>query len=370
MGAKLNYIALYPYSAAFYISILFLATLLAVLVNAVKPVLKKVILVIIVLLLSLCSGFRGVTVGTDTMGYMLTIESCRQGYFGGVSGGMELGFYLLIKSILFVFDNPQFVLVVIALIINSLIIARLWSLKDKISFSFMVFFYTALYYVVTYSGVRQWIAVAVVFYASKYVFGHKYGIFIIFVLVAGTVHYTALFALLYILLDIIFWKRVPPKYKKIFFIGLISSPFLLYGMFILITKTGIISQYYHLLANDYKNINIGFNLFVKLAIILFVVLFVKEKDYHFKDSAFYKKVILFYFVGVLLTFSGYFYRNISRIGWYFMVYEIIFFSMVSKTKRFGIILQYVIVLITLYLFYRSLSGSDVNQMPYIPFWDF
>lgn len=360
----------YPYSAAFYVGILFLTALLSVLVNAVRPVLKKGILVIIILFLSLCAGFRGESVGCDTLGYMYNIESCRPGYYGGVIGGMEQGFYLLIKSILLVFDNTQFVLIVIALLINTLIITRLWSLKDKISFSFAVFCYTALYYLSTYSGIRQWIAVAVVFYASKYVFEQKYGIFTIFVLIASTIHNSALIALIYIPLDMVFWERVPLKYKKIFLISVISSPLLLYGMFVLITKTGLISQYAHLLADDYKNINIGFSLFIKLAFIIFVVSLVKEKDYRFKDIYFGKKVILFYFVGVVLTFSGYFYYNISRIGWYFMVYEIVFFSMVSKTKRFGIVLKYAIVLVSLYLFYRNLKGSGASEMPYIPFWAF
>lgn len=359
---------IYPYSAIFYTIILVFTTFLATLDNLLNTKLKKLNLLSIILILSLCSGFRAESVGRDTRAYMMIIGSCRVNYFGVVDNYVERGFVLFVKSILFIYDNPQFVLFVISLIINSMIIGRIYSLKNKISFPFAVFSYVSLYYLATYSGIRQWIAIAMVFFGSKYLFKGKYIIFTIFVLMASAIHNSALVALLYIPLDMLFLDKTQVKHKTIFYASIIFSPFIVYGFYMFLIKTGLIYKYNHLLSDEYKSYNIGFSIFIKIAIILFVSTFVKETDYRFNDKVFCKKVILIYLIGVLISFIGYFYKNIFRISWYFIIYEIIFFSMVSKTKRFGILLKYIIILILIYLFYRGLSGADVSQMPYVPFW--
>lgn len=364
----LNYIMIYPNSAFFYTTILFLTTFLAGLANYANPKFKKLLLIIIIFILSLSAGLRGASVGTDTRAYMMIIETCRPGYFGGPDSYVEKGFVVLIKGILFIYDNPQFVMIIISLIINSLIIARFWSLRDKISFSFVMFSYGALYYQATFSGIRQWIAVAIIFYASKYAFENKYGIFTVFVLIASLIHNSALVALIYIPMNMLFINKKQIKHRKLFYTFILFSPFMLYGLFILLNKTGIIYKYNHLLSDNFKSVNIGISLLIKISIILFVVIFIKGKDYNFTDKSFYKKVILVFLVSVLINFTGYFYKNIFRISWYYALYECVFYSMVIKNKRYSTLLKYVITIVLLYLFFKGLNGSDVNQMPYTLFY--
>lgn len=358
----------YPYSAAFYTFILLITTFLAVLEELVDKRLKGIIVVSIILILALSAGVRGAAVGRDTMAYMNIIESCRGGYSGSVNHHVEKGFVMLIKSILFVHDDPQFVLFIIALIINTLIISRIYSVRNKISFPFSVFSYVALYYLATYSGIRQWIAISVVFFGTKYVFDHKYIKFSIFLLIATAVHNSAVVAFLYIPLDMFFLDRSKVKYKKLFKASIILSPIIICLFFIIIAKSGMADKYNHLLSDDYKSYKLGLSIFAKTGLTILIIMFIKSKDYRFEDKSFYKKVLLIYLVGLGINFSGYFYKNIFRIGWYFIIYEVIFFSMVAKTKKSKCLLRYMIIFIIVYLFYRGLSGSDVSQMPYIPYW--
>lgn len=358
----------YPYSAAFYVFILLIATFLAVLEELVDKRLKGIILVTIILILALSAGVRGAAVGRDTQAYMNIIESCRGGYSGSVNHHVEKGFVLLIKSILFIHDDPQFVLFIIALIINTLIISRIYSVRNKISFSFGIFSYVGLYYLATYSGIRQWVAIAVVFFATKYVFNHNYVKFSVFVLLASAVHNSAIVAFLYIPLDMLFLDRTKIKHKKLFKASIILLPVIIFLFCIVISKSGMMDKYNHLLSDDYKSYKLGLSIFAKIGLTTLIVMFIKSKDYRFKDKSFYKRVLLLYIVGLGINFSGYFYKNIFRISWYFIIYEVIFFSMVAKTPKSKCLLRYMIAFSIIYLFYRGLSGSDVSQMPYIPYW--
>jgi hypothetical protein len=362
----LNYITEYPASAVFYILVLLFSTSLALWANNTGSRYKKIPMVLIISILSLCAGFRGITVGRDTPAYMRAIERWGYGYSGGLARDMEPGLSMLVKFLLNLVDSPQFVLVVIAVIINGLIICRLWSLRDKISFPFAVFCYTTVYYLITYSGIRQWIAVAIVFYASKYVLEQKYGKFLLFILLAGMFHNTAFIALLYIPFNLLLLRRFPRKYKYVYMFILLFSPIFAVGLYVLISQTGLISQYSTMLNEENQRFNIGLSIFFRAAIVLFATLFIKTKNYELESGFFPKEVTLVYFFGLILAFSGYFYANIARIGWYFIIFEVVFFSMIIKTKKYGKLFKYPITLFVLYIFYTSLKATAV--MPYIPFW--
>jgi hypothetical protein len=188
-------------------------------------------------------------------------------------------------------------------------------------------------------------------------------------LIASAIHNTALISLLYLPLDFINWKDVPRKYKKAFYFILLLSPAIIYIGFKIISNSGRLEYYGRLLAEDYLNIDIGYVLFIKLTILFFVFITFKQKEHQPTTINFYKKVRLIYFVGIILSFSGYFYENVSRIGWYFMIYEVIFFSMIAKFRKYWGV-KLVVTLLIILLFIISLLESAENQMPYIPFWKY
>ncbi len=361
----MNNFLVYPGSVMIYFLILIVTTILSYLFRYSDDKVKKIFLFMIIVVLSFFSGIRYDTVGTDTKAYVEIIESCRKSFFGVPDTYSEPCFILLIKIILLFCDNPYFVLFVIALITNALIVMRFWDLKEKISFSFAIFAYGTLYYHATLSGIRQWLSVAIVFFATKYVFKKKYFLYSFFVFIATLFHTSALISLIYVFFDyIVSEKRKKTKNQNFLFFG--TMMFVVVVIFWVLSKEStLLLKYNHLLSDKYRNFNPGFSVLIKFIIIAFSFLFIKEKDYYNYDKEFRNKVYLYYLLSNLIMVSGYFYKNIFRIGWYFSLYEVVFFSFALKKTPKLLFLKIAFVILLLYLFFRGINGSSVGQMPYI-----
>ncbi|CRK80176.1 EpsG family protein [Neobacillus massiliamazoniensis] len=357
----MSYIASYPYSTIFYTFILIFSVLFAFLAQIVaKRVSANIMIGIIVLILSITAGLRSSMVGLDTMQYIRIIESTSSTYSGELYYRyFEIGFQILIKILMFLVKEPHYVLLLISLITNSLIIRTLWFFREKISFSLSIFCYITMFYFETYNILRQWLAIAIIFFAIRYLLKSRYVLFLIFVIIASTIHYSAIISLVFIPIHLFIKKKLS---FNIILTFLITIPLALFGM-----KTFIGNYSYYLNSNisfGSKNINFGLSFIVNLGIIIFSLFLYLKKEYKFSDSNFQKQIIFICLIGQLMSILGYIYMFAGRIASYATVYQIILFSMMSKTKTLSIIIKFVIVLLGLYLFYTGLNISSQGQMPY------
>ena len=374
----MNYISIYPLSAIFYFLMLITSVFLAYISVRSKNFTQSFFLAILVLFLSIVAGFRGESVGIDTRSYFYSIDMI------GLSDGFvqarasEFGHALFIKLVYIFISSPQAVIFLYALITNFLIIKRLWSLRDKFSFSFSVFLYLCFYYILTYNTMRQWVAIAIVFYGMKYLFKAKYFSFSVLVLIASTIHTTALISLSLIPIFITYFKRYSNKHKLAWWGILFSSP-LIFGFFIIILEnTSIFSQYDRYFRESFFSFSLLW--FVNLALIVFILIFIPYSDINFKRPLQDKLVVNHYdfyiltkwicVVSVLIRTVGRFYPYTSRAALYFAIFEITLFSYGIKSRRFGLILKLALIFLGLFNFYTIMSNSGYGQMPYIPFWQF
>jgi hypothetical protein len=91
-----------------------------------------------------------------------------------------------------VFGHYQFVFAVSALIITAFFYRAMEDYYEKCSVMIMAIVFLALLFGTSLNIVRQMIAVAIVFYATRYVFMRRYGAAAAFLAVAALFHYTAL----------------------------------------------------------------------------------------------------------------------------------------------------------------------------------
>ncbi|WP_342042524.1 EpsG family protein [Bacillus sp. OTU2372] len=152
----------------------------------VKP--NKILIFVSILILVLISGLRN-NIG-DTFfymhGYTVRKHDLNSFEFKG-----DFGFELLQVLLYKISDNPQLLVFTTALITNVLVVLVLYKYSRMIEISLFVFIASGMH-TVTMNGIRQSLAAAIVFAATKYLHNGKWFKFILVVLLASTIHQTAL----------------------------------------------------------------------------------------------------------------------------------------------------------------------------------
>lgn len=364
----MNYIVEHPDSAFLYFLMLIFSVLFAFIAQRVKS--RKVanlFVTFVILILAIPAGLRGDFVGIDTLAYVRGIESANPNYLGEpLYKFFDYGFQLLIKALVFLVGEPHYVLLIISLITVTLIIRTLWFFKDKVSFSLSVFLYfTMHHYFEIYNISRQWLAVAVTFYAVRYLLSSKYITYCCFVFVAATLHASALVCLTFIPLHMLIVKKSPLKYKIMLIIATVTFALFFNSIMDVLGFSSVLEKYQHLyLQDDNKITNFGYLFFVRLLAIITALWFLVSRKYKFEDVNFAKSIITLSFVGTVGAMLGYVYLFADRIAIYATVFEVILFSMLSNSRSFPILIKVALTVLGVYLLYQGLAGSAQGQMPY------
>lgn len=358
-------------SIAFYVLICLFIVFFSVKVE--KNIHEKFFVCMLILTLTLVAGLRHQSVGIDTPGYVSLISQLRDGYHIRLNNISEQGFIALSYVIVNISDKYTLALIVYGFITNALIVLRLYDYKRKISFTWAVFMYYMLFYFATFNTIRQWLAMAIVFYGTRYISDNIKSIikYVIFVLLAVLMHTTALFAIFMIPLYYISLpsKDIQVQIKKIVMSIIISIASIAmyitfeskYGKYISSTVYGDVSWGYIALA-----------LFCCFVILydsdwaIIVRMNYDKNSYGGVSRVTYET--LTFFVGILLTLMVYITRYADRLGQYFLMFELIVLPYYIKKKKTRMITCVFVLLLCVYLRYSSFTSSGYGEVPYIPFW--
>lgn len=375
----MNYILLYPISAMFYSLVIVFVSVFSFLASKVKGDNAKVFVILIISILTCVAGFRGITVGIDTIRYLEVIENIHSMIGTNRIKPMEFGYAYYVIFLTSIIKNSQIVLLVSALITNSLIVIRLWTFRNKISFSFAVFLYTTLYFIMTLNTMRQWIAIAIVFFSVIYLFEEKYLKFTLIVLLASTFHTSVLVSLILIPIFLVYKRKISIKSKKYFLLSIVFSPAIIMISFLFLRLTPAISQYEHYFRNPDFDFSISW--FFRVTLILFLFIFINPKKNQEKyssvniiernkitDIEFYKIMRLITAVGLMIRAIGLFYEYTARAGLYLSFFEIVLFSFVIKSRNYGQLIRILLITFSLLNIYLVMKDSGYGQIPYYPFW--
>lgn len=347
-----------------YFSTFFIVFLMACLAQRKN---KKAYMIFAAIVLTFIAGLRANTVGIDTQGYTELFARIAQGRLD-LAYGLEISFKYICAFLLAIWNNSNFLFLIFALITNILIFVRLWELREYISLPWAVIIYFAGFYFTTFNIVRQFVAVSIIFFATRYLTKKKYFKFLLFVAIAFLFHKSALLGVLLVAFDIFAWKHLTNKQKR-----LLTLFWILGIIVVLLFGALIIGRY----VNYFKNIQFDFGIvvFIKMALFVFTVALLIGEKWHDTDKNGYSvgaytcnTAKVYYAVGILLTMLGYMFSYMDRIGIYFYLFETVYIGMVMKSKRVEILIKLAIAALYLMLLLVTLSGNGHGQGNYLFFW--
>ena len=332
---------------------------LAVLSQAAKRD-SRLLLFFGIAVLSLTSGLRAYDVGIDTPSYYNAFVSdfaVRPWEFD------EEGFRVLARALMTLFDDPTAIFLVVAIATNLLMILRLWDFRKSSSFTYMSFFYIAVFYIGTMNTMRQYLAVAIVFFATRFLEREKYVPFVAALLIATSIHTTALMGIAY--LFIYYWRNTP-KEKRIY-LGIAAVALIPTALaFVINYESGHIENYF---SNSIDNVNATFIFRAAAFLIAVLLLWFDESKMRLCPGELTPRrtenpVALFTFMGLVASSAGMFFQFLGRLGYCFSVFEMVFWGQAVRRERWGWLLWLMPTVYAIYTFCYELAFNGSGVFPF------
>lgn len=327
---------------------------------------------LIIGVLTLVAGLRDASVGMDTANYLRLFDLIDKKQFS-YAYGLEEPFKYLIFVILKIVPSKQFVLVLLALIANACIIIRFWELRKLSSFSCMVLCYYMAFYFMTFNAMRQFCAVGIVFYCTRFLDRKKVLYFVLGVLAAWLFHRTALIGFIYLALNCLRWKELPTRQRLLYIFAVLCIPVLI----------PVALKMFASYARYFKEptLDIGMMLLLKFAFLVASMIFafglhrrysyLRNGDLLTEEDHYRIRVTGIAYTGALgLAILGYIFPHAERIGLYFYMFEPVYFGILLKGKKplNRVLFFYFIAFVIGYSFVYSMTNNSQGNMPYAFFW--
>lgn len=259
----------------------------------------------------------------------------------------DLGFGIACLLLNKISADPQILIFAAALITNLLVMISLYKYADP--FELAVFLYmTADLYYISFNGIRQILAGAIIFWSVKYLISNNWKKYFLFIVLASTFHLTALiFIPIYFIVRRKAWSLL-----TFMIIGATLLSFLFFGDVILaILELLEGSQYadYRGIITGTESVSVSITR-VLVVIIPLVLAFLNDRKLRnkWKDSNIFVNLSLFSFV---FMFLGLKHPFIARMCLYFNFYLIILLAKLTRIfdQTFNRVL-YIIIIICYFLF--------------------
>lgn len=330
---------------------------------------KKRGLVAAATLLIFVSGFRAYSVGVDTSLYKTGIE-----YFferGEVSwnSSFAYGYGVFTRFLLNFYNDYTFVLLVQATITHGLILARFWDFRKRCSLTFMLFAYICTTYFYTLCIICQYVAVALVFWGSRYADKGMILPYVIVIMIASCLHVSALVALVDVAMRLVKLRGVSPLKALLQVLALMCICII--GMY----GAGLFSDRYSSYARISSSIGLMVfaQIFVLVACLLACGYFANKVSVDnlslrndLESCAPY--ALRLYFLGLLLSAASYVVANAGRIAYYFTIYGCVCFGAMAKysTKSRTRLLCaiFLVAWLIAYCSYTCFINSALGIVPY------
>lgn len=328
-------------------------------------VLKKTFFLLACLPIVLVSALR-YNVGTDYINiYWNTYETVTNGGDTVVGSSVSIeGGLLFLNKILSNFSaSPIIFFVITSIYIYNTLFYCFKRDYGKLTFPVLIFFFSGLYFT-SLNIVRQFIALAIVTYAFKYVKDRKVLPYIIFVLLAGVMHLSAI-----IMIPFYFLYNIKIDSKKFFFllvIGSAVSPILIYIFNIIIKYT----RYSYYANSNFFMVDADLAGTVYAILITAAVFMQYKKIQEKQDMNYMLYALLAYDVLIILSYS---FPLCNRIAVYFKypvfirLIPVLIESVSLKYRKMVTMAVMVIMGVATYYLYYIRGNSDV--FPYHSIFD-
>lgn len=286
-------------------------------------------------------GLRTLDVGVDDYNYLLGYEqlksmTLKEYYSIRIT---EPGFYLLSLAVFKIFDNFTMLIFITSLITIIFFFKAIEIEFKNISLAWVVFIFSTTQYFYFFGIIRLGLAASIIAFGYRYIIRGETKKFIIIILIATCFHYSALYAVLFLL--IYKYTQENLKISKIVFYVPLAFLCVQYLVYPFIS----IDRY-----ENYKNVS-GFFSFDFLNSIPFLIIFLykigeikKNKSYQFYFALFILKILTEMFSPLI---------GIQRMIWYLNL-SMCFLLAYTIKKSDNYLEKYIITIFTIfYCFYYS-----------------
>ncbi len=321
---------------------------------------NKLIISLSSILIILIQGFRRITVGVDLVGYIPALSLSRSMNFfaGDKLFNYELGYSLYSQFFAKLNVTEQIYLFVVASTI-IIPIAYIWIRNSKIPELSVIIYITLGFFTFSFSGLRQAIAISVVFFSFKYIQEKKLVKFLICIVLAMSFHTSA----------IVFILAYPLYYLKLNSIHFcfIIPTFIV--AFLLKTKLFLLLYSLYRGAEGQTQVTNAYTMLFIMTIILILSYIFSSKDKEELNINAYKNYML---VAIFLQIFASQSNTIMRAGYYYYIFITLLIPEVISNQRDSKIkiLAVGILIVALLYFFQSTTGNGyLNVSPYYFYWE-
>lgn len=347
LGSLLFYIILFSTSSIFYY-----------LYNKYNK--NRLLLVLSFIIPMIIGGFR-YKVGTDYVGYEMLYDTFKNYKLSQISLFLDLEVSFIIISIFSKYFGGK---VMMFFIYNFLILFFTYkSLEniDKKCRPLALFGLLFLYFTISFNGIRQMLAVMIIYNAYKYIKNKNLKLWILNVILAALFHKTAL-----LLAPLYFFCKIKSILFKILIVCIILILVLNYSViFKFLSNFETFDKYskYETYSSNYAFNN--YNFYLSLMVLLYILIYSKILIKADEDNL---NVIYIFIIGVLINYIGFISPDLKRFSLYFKIFEINLLSQIpficikpiNKKLTYIITVTYPIMCFIIY--YYILQQSNI--IPY------
>ena len=224
--------------------------------------------------------------------------------------------------------------------------------------------YVAVFYPQSMNIIRQYLALAIVFYATKFIEERKYAKYCIWNLVAVLFHLSSATGFVILILWLLIIDRHETKRKLWVVVLLICSIPIIFAAVILIYTR--YSGYVDSTSAEFSLLIVG--RIVGLLFFLFLRLLRGSPVAHCEEPANYTRYITcLYSLGILISTAGFVFEFVGRLSFYFLIFEIPF-TAVAAFKEKNFLLKICYLTLALYFLVIKIGVLGENGiMPYTMF---
>ncbi len=317
-----------------------------------KPKYNRIYLLGVILSLVVIAGFRS-NIG-DTVAYIYSFEN-KSYTLSGVLNSNDVGFNLLQLLIQIYTDDAQVLIFITSLITNTLIILILSRYSRILEISTYVYITGGLF-LVSMNGIRQVLAAAIIFTATKFLINGNWVAYFFIVGIASTFHQSAL-----ILLPIFFLVRYKAWSRATIILLFFSAVIVIgYNQFSTILFSAIENTQY----GHYSNFNEGGANIVRVVVYaapIFLAYLGRDKLRIIFPSNDY--IVNMALVGLLFMIISTQNWIFARFSIYFNLYQLIIVSWVVKLfreKEQRFVYYSLIICYFIYYFYESIISLNIE----------
>jgi len=281
---------------------------------------SKTYIFIMFMFLFFISALRNNNIGTDTVSYINTfiLINSELNFASMFELNMEPLFTLLNRFTYILNNSPQTILFITSFIINLLILTVIHK-RSKLPW-LSIFLYISLYsYYQSFNGIRQYIAIAIIFYFYRFIEEKKPFKFLVGVMVASGFHLTALLFLpCYILNNKKFNIRV-----VVLSVVLVSLGFYYFDS-ILDLIFGNLNVYnkYDIYYNNFYSEPAGIrDIAIAFSVLLFGTFFNDKNSLNKKIGTLTYLIFIYLAISVLALKGSA--NLVIRVGWHFSIFIIL-----------------------------------------------